>query len=599
MSGTPAPSRAAESFSPSPSWKLRSFLLALFLLLTARSTVADEHNHSYKDGEQVVVWANGIGPYHNRQETYDYFQLPFCQGDEKVDHRHESLGEALLGVNLVNTGMAIAFKKSVKNAKMCDVVLDTFQIEAFRRAVELDYWYQFYIDDLPVYGFVGDKKDNDLQLFTHKDIVVKFNNDQIIEVTIENRNATALNASNAKSKISFTYSVEWKKSDGSFKSRHKNYITFFEHKIHWFSIFNSFMMVLFLIGLVIVILLRTLKRDLARYDREEALLDLDKELGEEYGWKQVHGDVFRAPMHLTFLSATLGTGLQLSILTFFVILYSISADIEVENSQTLSASLFLYAVTSIIAGYYSGSFYTKYGGKSWVRLIFVTAGLFPTVLFGIVIGVNFIAIAKNSTRAIPFTSMLAVLAIWTFCVFPLSLVGVILGRNWAGTPGFPCRINPIPRPIPHLQWYAQPKVIVLLGGLLPFASIFIEMYYIFMSFWEFKSYYVYGFLMLVFLILVVVTACVSVVSTYFLLNSENHRWNWTAFLASGSTAGYVFLYAVYYFFSRSKMYGVFQTIWYFGYTSLGCLALFSMLGFVGHYAAEKFIRTIYRNLKID
>ena len=35
-------------------------------------------------------------------------------------------------------------------------------------------------------------------------------------------------------------------------------------QIHWFSIFNSFMMVLFLTGLVAMILLRTLKRDYAR-----------------------------------------------------------------------------------------------------------------------------------------------------------------------------------------------------------------------------------------------------------------------------------------------------------------------------------------------
>ena len=30
---------------------------------------------------------------------------------------------------------------------------------------------------------------------------------------------------------------------------------FFEHQIHWFSIFNSFMMVIFLVGLVLLILM--------------------------------------------------------------------------------------------------------------------------------------------------------------------------------------------------------------------------------------------------------------------------------------------------------------------------------------------------------
>lgn len=45
-------------------------------------------------------------------------------------------------------------------------------------------------------------------------------------------------------------------------------------QIHWFSIFNSFMMVIFLVGLVSMILMRTLRKDYARYSREEELDDL-------------------------------------------------------------------------------------------------------------------------------------------------------------------------------------------------------------------------------------------------------------------------------------------------------------------------------------
>ena len=34
----------------------------------------------FQDNEEVVLWMNTVGPYHNRQETYGYFTLPFCQG---------------------------------------------------------------------------------------------------------------------------------------------------------------------------------------------------------------------------------------------------------------------------------------------------------------------------------------------------------------------------------------------------------------------------------------------------------------------------------------------------------------------------------------
>lgn len=118
----------------------------------------------------------------------------------------------------------------------------------------------------------------------------------------------------------------------------------------------------------------------------------------------------------------------------------------------------------------------------------------------------------------------AVTCICIFVILPLTLVGTILGRNLAGTPDAPCRVNAVPRPIPEKKWFMEPLVIIMLGGILPFGSIFIEMYFIFTSFWAYKIYYVYGFMLLVFIILMIVTVCVTIVCTYFLLNAEDYRW---------------------------------------------------------------------------
>ena len=78
-------------------------------------------------------------------------------------------------------------------------------------------------------------------------------------------------------------------------------------------------------------------------------------------------------------------------------------------------------------------------------------------------------------RAIPFGTMIAVASICLFVILPLTLVGTVLGRNLSGTPDYPCRINAVPRPIPEKKWFMEPLVIILLGGILPFGSIFIEM----------------------------------------------------------------------------------------------------------------------------
>jgi len=65
----------------------------------------------YKDNEEVVLWMNTVGPYHNRQETYTYFSLPFCAGPkDSISHYHETLGEALQGVELIHSGLEMHFK---------------------------------------------------------------------------------------------------------------------------------------------------------------------------------------------------------------------------------------------------------------------------------------------------------------------------------------------------------------------------------------------------------------------------------------------------------------------------------------------------------
>lgn len=88
-----------------------------------------------------------------------------------------------------------------------------------------------------------------------------------------------------------------------------------------------------------------------------------------------------------------------------------------------------------------------------------------------------------------------------------------------------------------------------------------------------QVYYVYGFMLLVFIILTIVTVCVTIVATYFLLNAENYHWQWTSFWSAASTALYVYLYSIYYYYMKTKMSGFFQISFYFGYTLMFCIGL--------------------------
>ncbi len=106
-----------------------------------------------------------------------------------------------------------------------------------------------------------------------------------------------------------------------------------------------------------------------------------------------------------------------------------------------------------------------------------------------------------------------------------------------------------------------------------------------------------GFMLLVYIILVVVTVCVTIVSTYFLLNAEDYRWQWTSFLAGGSTALYVYLYAIYYYTFKTRMSGMLQTSYFFGYMAVFCFSLFILCGTLGYIGTNLFVRKIYQYIK--
>jgi transmembrane 9 superfamily member 3 len=63
----------------------------------------------YRDADEVVVWVNKVGPFQNPQESYAYYDLPFCKPKKHVESA-ESLGEALQGYELVQSDIVIPFK---------------------------------------------------------------------------------------------------------------------------------------------------------------------------------------------------------------------------------------------------------------------------------------------------------------------------------------------------------------------------------------------------------------------------------------------------------------------------------------------------------
>lgn len=80
--------------------------------------------------------------------------------------------------------------------------------------------------------------------------------------------------------------------------------------------------------MVAMILLRTIHRDISRYNA----IDDHEEVQEDFGWKLVHGEVFRPPKKRMFLSIAVGSGMQLAAMSGVTLgkcpssIYRLSAD---------------------------------------------------------------------------------------------------------------------------------------------------------------------------------------------------------------------------------------------------------------------------------
>jgi len=264
----------------------------------------------------------------------------------------------------------------------------------------------------------------------------------------------------------------------------------------------------------------------------------------------------------------------------------------------LQSTLLVFTVMGAGAGYTSAQFFKLFSSANWKQATWLTALLYPGVVFAIFFFLNLLIWGQASAGAVPFSTMFALLALWFGISVPLVFLGGYLGYR-KDTIELPVRTNPVPRTIPEQVWYMKPHLQGALGGILPFGAVFTELFFIMSSIWQHQIYYMFGFLVLVLLILIVTCAEISIALTYWRLTSEDYHWWWTSFFSSASSGVYVFLYSILYFNQRLQIEKTVSTILYFGYMLIisGMFAL--LTGTIGFLASFLFVKKIYGSIKVD
>ncbi|KAK7181904.1 multispanning membrane [Paraphaeosphaeria sporulosa] len=431
--------------------------------------------------------------------------------------------------------------------------------------------------------------------------------------------------------IPFTYSVYWREDEKlEWKHRWNMYFVASDDSsnVHWLAILNSFVIAGLLTAVVAVVFTRTirgeLKGDVSKLkpmkhhpssavkkssgslgsieDIERAAEISDGEEEELAGWKLVHGDVFRAPAYAGLFSAVVGSGTQLIFATVGIIILSAVGVLNPSfRGGYISVGIGLWLFGGLFAGYFSSRLYRTFGLEDWQQNVLCTASLVPGLLFAAIFILNLFVWIQASSTALPFTTLVALIALWLFVQLPLAYIGGWYGYTQAGAYNHPIKANAIPRQVPPHSWYLRSMQTFLFAGFAPFMVMYIELLFVFKSLWLDKSgyYYVFGFMSVVGVILGVTVVEAAVVATYLQLCSENYHWWWQSFLAGSSSALWIFGYLAYYFWTKLNITGFMSGLLFFAYGALACAVYGLLVGTIGFLASYVFVRRIYAAVKVD
>jgi len=269
-----------------------ALLALLFSSITSAFYLPGVAPTTYKAGDRVELNVNHLTPALSETDSqlhsvfsFDYYHpaFKFCQPEPEPKDVSESLGSILFGDRILSSPFELKMRENEDCKTLCEEkTFDQRSAKFVNRRIWQNYKFNWLIDGLPAGEAYTDPstdteftlrgfplgmvdKDSKAVLNNHFDIVIDYHTAGADKYRVVG--VLVIPSSRADSKIecgdpekhlilneegdtlvTWTYGVHWRESKTAWATRWDSYLHVYDPRIHWFSLVNSAVIVIFLCG---------------------------------------------------------------------------------------------------------------------------------------------------------------------------------------------------------------------------------------------------------------------------------------------------------------------------------------------------------------
>ncbi|CAD8107022.1 unnamed protein product [Paramecium sonneborni] len=567
----------------------------------------------YFEGEQIPVLINSMIS-ESTLLPYDYYDLDICKPEST-----ENFGSMILGTLTQQSSFKLFMNYELVDEIVCFKNFTQIEQNNLKWFIDHDYRVNMLIDDLPIIfrdnlnnqiigAFLGIRDFNQYSFYNHYNFKVEIYNTSksvinqtfsINQITVELEqkceNITKIDfvrncSINQMMKI--TYSVQYIMSNSS--NRWQAYLNIvFDSNQKWWSISITFIITAIIAWFIRFIIRRDVMKFKALSQNENDGLNAQK------SWQLISRDVFRPPSGILFLSILIGTGIQFTMMTISIFFFSsIGSLYSIHTTNLITNFIVVYVFTGILNGYYSSKFYKYFKGE-YLLLCTLGSNLAFPILIIFIFRIQYIALMfEGSSSGLDFKSGITLIALYLGIQTPLNLIGSFIGFK-SESSKTTCKFGLIPQQIIQQPFYLHYFFICLIGGLICFISVGLEISQTMQLIWKNSYYEFFVSQFFTAILLIIISAEVSIITVYLLIQNQNHRWQWKAFFVPFTSGVYLFIYSIQYYLDSLQFTRFSTILYYFSTMYMASLCLGLICGTVGFLASHIFVQKIYSMIKLS